>query len=155
MQSTSKEPLPTNKNDSLYFLWSKSTYTKQDFLERQAGQTEYQRKLSQGLVAKAEALVGTIQGQCVNSVEDFLSLPEDIIQGAARNLKTNSQIPDIGMIVKTNESEDNHVGVIIDMTLTEIRTYDSNIPLYFEIASTRWLDKSNPKILGYHDPQGE
>lgn len=106
-------------------------------------------------ITRAEHLAGTYQGSCVDAVEAFLGLPEDKIVGAARNYQTNTTTPTIGAIVKTNESDLGHLGVVLYITKTQIYIYESNaIDIDGDrqpdgIAGIRWLNIDDPVIQGY------
>lgn len=100
-------------------------------------------------IVKAESLRGTWQGSCVNAVEKFLDLPDNIIVGNAKNTPINSHIPEPGAIVRTSESKKyGHVGVVLYVTETQIYIYESNYG-WNNRAQTRWVDRAAPFIVGY------
>lgn len=75
--------------------------------------------LSKQLTAKAEALAGTRQGQCVVSVRQFLGVGRSEVQGWATNTKINSKVPEVGSIIIFWGSRWNkygHVGTVLFTT---------------------------------------
>lgn len=102
----------------------------------------------QELIAKAEKLKGTKQGQCVVAVRKFLGVGRDEIQGMAKYTKTNSESPEVGAIIKLNMSRYGHVGVVLDDTENTVTYYDSN-GQWTERAAIRTIDINDPRILGY------
>ena len=102
----------------------------------------------QALMEKALKLKGTWQGQCVVAARKFIDATRDDISGRARDLQVNSDIPEIGAIIKLNMSKVGHVGIVLDETETTIIYYDSN-GSWTQRASIREIKKDDPKILGY------
>jgi len=97
---------------------------------------------------RAEKLKGKWGGECVNFVEAFASLPENIIVGQAKNLETNLEKPQIGAIFEMKSGVDGHVGVVLNIRGDEMYIVDSNYG-YDEIIQTRWMSINDPNIIGY------
>jgi len=118
---------------------------RQERIEKEQLQLEEEKK---ALLTKAQKLKGTYQGQCVTAVRSFLNVTPDIISGAAKTLKTDSDTPEIGAIIKLNMSKYGHVGVVLDESETTITYYDSN-GSWTQRAAIRTIEKDDPRILGY------
>lgn len=101
------------------------------------------------LTKKAEKLRGTHQGQCTTAVRNFLGLGADEIQGLAKNNEPNSENPEVGSVIITDESKYGHVGVVLYFTDTTVTFYESNVPMGSEIAGIRTLQLNDPRIVGY------
>lgn len=105
---------------------------------------EYKNELN----SRAEKLKGSWQGQCVVAVRKFIGVSRSEIQGLAANLKTNSQTPEIGAIIKIETGYTDHVGVVIDYNNEFITYFDSNGD-WSERAAIRNIKTSDKKILGF------
>ncbi len=97
---------------------------------------------------RAKKLVGTIGGQCVIFVRNFTGATPEDVGGMARTVAINSQIPGIGFIIKTDESNAGHLGVIIGINGDELTVVDSNYG-WDGIIRIRKINIQDSKILGY------
>lgn len=100
------------------------------------------------LISQANALRRTTQGQCVSAIRNFLGVGRDQVSGIAKNLIINSEIPQIGAIIKLDMSRNGHIGVIIDINKEVITYYDSNGNLN-EKADVRIIKVDDIRVLGY------
>lgn len=101
------------------------------------------------LTKKAEKLVGTYGGACVSFARVFTGAAQDVVGGMARNVATNTTTPDVGEIVKTDESSAGHLEVIIAIDQSGNWTVvDSNYHLD-GIVHIRSVRADSPKILGF------
>lgn len=111
----------------------------------------YKNELNQ----KAQKLKGKWQGQCVVAVRKFIwgqeadsDFARSQIKGLAAHLKTNTQTPEIGAIIKLETGYTDHVGVVLDYNDQYITYYDSNGD-WTERAAIRSIKTSDQKILGF------
>jgi hypothetical protein len=104
------------------------------------------------LEKKAKGYVGRRGFQCVTFVRKFLDTTTDIVPSMAKHTKTNSQTPEIGAIIVTNESKYGHVGAVIDYTDDWVKIVESNVPLGSELVGIRTLKINDKKIIGYALP---
>jgi len=118
-------------------------------IEYLTNETSEQQYYSWRLTEKAKRLVGTKQGQCTVAVRNFLGLGSDQIKGLAKNNESNSDTPEVGAVIITNESKWGHVGVVLSFTDTEVIIYESNVPLGSERAGIRTLQLNDDRIIGY------
>jgi len=95
---------------------------------------------------RAEQLVGRYGGQCIIFARFFTG--RDEVAGMAKNLQTNSNTASIGAIVKTRESADGHVAVVLDIQNEAIYVVESNYNLTGRIT-TRWLELGDKNIIDY------
>lgn len=100
------------------------------------------------LTQKAEKLVGTYGGACVSFARNFTGATPDVVGGMARNVPTNTTTPDIGEIIKTDESPAGHLGVVIAIDGDTLTVVDSNYH-WDNIIHIRIINLNDPKILGY------
>ena len=100
------------------------------------------------LYSKATELVGKYGGQCVTFARDFTNATPKVISGMAKNVQTNTTTPEIGEIIKTDESSAGHVGVIIAVNGSTLTVVDSNYG-WDERVKIRTINTNNPKIMGY------
>lgn len=100
------------------------------------------------LTQRAEKLVGKHGGQCVTFARDFLDATPADVGGVAREVKTNTTTPEVGEIVKTDESKAGHLAVIIAQDGDTLTLVDSNYDLD-QIIHIRTININDPKILGY------
>lgn len=82
-------------------------------------------------------------------VRAFLGLGQDEVPSLAKNLKTNSLTPEVGAVIKLNESPLGHVAVVLSFTNTEVTIGESNVPMGSERIGIRTLKINDPRILGY------
>ena len=68
------------------------------------------------LQSKSRQLVGLWGGQCVAFAKRFTGYTGDKISGQAKNTEINSDVPQLGAIVRTSESQAGHVAVVIEIT---------------------------------------
>lgn len=69
--------------------------------------------------------------------------------GAAKNYPTNSDTPQIGGFVKTDESSLGHLAVVIGVTSDSIKIEESN---YLKTSlDQRTIKLDDPRIVGYID----
>ena len=100
-------------------------------------------------IKRAEKLNGTWQGQCVMAVRKFLNIGrESGVAGMAKNTPINSNQPEAGAIVKLDQSKYGHLAVVLKVADNQIYIYESNYN-WTERARTKWIDKDDPKIMGY------
>lgn len=130
------------KYEELKIAWEQQKVREEN--ERQA--TEHRR--SQELIAKAKALEGRRIGQCVIGVRVFLAVGPDKISGLAKNTKTNSAKPVVGAIIVTRESWAGHVGVVLAVVGNQALIFETNYR-WTGRASMRWVNLSDPRIVGY------
>ena len=100
------------------------------------------------LIQRAKKLKGTTQGSCVTFARNFLRLSGDEIKGVAKNLRTNSETPEVGAIGKTNESRYGHLFVIIGIEGENLTIVDSNYGWDNKVR-IRQLSTQDRRILGY------
>ena len=115
-----------------------------NFILKSTRESEYRASLAW----RAEKSVGKKGNQCVQFVRSFLGASE--ISGMARNTKTNSQTPEIGSVIKTNESSKGHIGVVIKIEDKTLWIVESNVPLGSERIGIRKFKLDDPRILGYY-----
>lgn len=119
-----------------------------DFIE----QTDFQQAWDKyELQQQAKKLKGQWGGQCVIFVRNFLNTTKAVVPSVAKKTQTDSQSPQIGDIIKTNESVYGHVAIVIDYTDTTVTILESNVPMGSERIGTRTLPLTSPKILGYKE----
>lgn len=87
---------------------------------------------------------------CLEFVQaKILSAPRGIEY--AKNLITNSDLPAIGAVIKTNESWAGHVGIVVDYDIDTVTLEEYNF--ISNAYSIRTLTRDDSKILGYwHSP---
>lgn len=100
------------------------------------------------LTKKAEKLVGKYGGACVTFARNFTGATPDVVSGMARNVETNTTTPEVGEIVKTNESSAGHLEVIIGIDGDNLTIVDSNYG-WDNLIRIRIINAQDPKILGY------
>ncbi len=100
------------------------------------------------LTQKAKKLVGRYGGQCVTFARNFTQASSTIVSGVAKNVQTNTTTPEIGAIVKTNESRFGHLAVLISMDGNTGTVVDSNYG-WNGIIRIREIQLDDPKIVGY------
>lgn len=112
-------------------------------------QTEKQNELKASLITKAKKLVGTRQGQCIVAARNFIGAAHADLSGAARDVKINSLVPELGAIVKlATKHKNGHVAVVIDFDADSILVFESNYAGP-ERASIREVSRTSGEILGY------
>lgn len=134
-KSQSNKVEPKDSYESQLLAYKQSVFFKNPELEKQAYD-----------IARAEKLIGTKQGQCIVAARNFTGRAD--IRGQASRLPVNSEQPQVGAIVKLNESKSGHVGVVLYIRGEEIYIYESNYN-FSEQAGTRWLSINNSAIVGY------
>ncbi len=98
---------------------------------------------------KAEKLKGKYGGPCVTFARNFTGADKADVGGMARNVQTNTTTPEVGEIVKTNESKFGHLAVIIDIKEDgSIVVVESNYH-WNGIIGIREIHKDSPVIVGY------
>jgi len=100
------------------------------------------------LTQKAEKLKGKYGGQCVTFARNFTGASPEDVSGMARNVKTNTTTPELGAIVKTDESKAGHLQVIIGIDGENLTVVDSNYG-WDGIIRIRIINAYDSKILGY------
>ncbi len=100
------------------------------------------------LTKKANQIKGTYGGQCVTFARNFTGMPPELVSGIAKNIPTNSQTPEIGAIIKTNESKYGHLAVIIGIEGENLTLVESNYS-WDSHVSVRVINASDKRILGY------
>ena len=129
----------------------KLSETSQQVQQEAIEQQDYEdsiRKLSIELTQRAETLRGTFQGQCVVGARNFLGVGRDVLQGMAKNTKTNSKDPEVGSIIKLGMSRYGHVGVVLYTTEAEVFYYDSNGD-WRQRGAIRQIKINDKRIKGY------
>jgi hypothetical protein len=123
-------------------------YHEQTLIRKENEKQREENRLSQELVARANALKGRKGGQCVVFVRQFTGVARSQVAGMAKFVKTNSSAPQIGSIVKTKESRYGHVAVVVAITEEQILVVESNYS-WNQRISMRWISKQSSKIVGY------
>lgn len=97
---------------------------------------------------EAYKLRGQKIGQCIFGVRRLLGIGRAQISGIAKYIPTNSDEPRIGAVIKTSESDDGHVGVVLSFTESRIVVAESNYK-GDERFGIREISRQNPQIEGY------
>ena len=105
-------------------------------------------KKSLELTTKAKRLVGKYGGSCVTFARNFSGATPDVVGGMAIKVRTNTTTPEVGEIIKTNESPYGHLGIIIAIDDDTLTVVDSNYG-WDGIIHIRTINIQNPIILGY------
>ena len=100
------------------------------------------------LTQKANKLVGKYGGQCVTFARNYTKATPEIVVGMAKKVSTNTTTPEIGAIVKTNESKFGHLAVVIAITDETETVVESNYH-WNEVISIRQISLTDPRIVGY------
>lgn len=100
------------------------------------------------LTQRAKKLVGTYGGPCVTFARNFTQASPDVVSGMAKNVQTNTTTPEIGAIVKTNESRFGHLAVVISDDGDTETVVESNYH-WNGIIDIREIPVDDPRILGY------
>jgi hypothetical protein len=100
------------------------------------------------LTVAADKLQGKYGGQCVTFAREFTGATPDVVGGLARNVQTSTTTPEIGAIVKTDESRFGHLAVVIGMDGDTLTVVESNYH-WNERIDIRELPATDPKIVGY------
>lgn len=100
------------------------------------------------LTEKANQLKGKYGGQCVTFARKFAEMPAELVSGTAKYVPTNSQTPELGAIIKTNESKYGHLAVVIGIEGENLTLVESNYAWSGQI-SVRVINASDKRILGY------
>lgn len=129
------------------------TYYEQQLKSEQAEKAEEARNLAeQELVKRAEALVGTRGGSCVDFAKDFKGVPRRIRwtkDGLARTIRVDTHTPVVGALILTRESGSGHVGLVLPPTREGYtRILDSNYKK--NTVTIREIPTSSPIIRGYN-----
>jgi hypothetical protein len=107
---------------------------------------EMQEALSSKLLNQASDLQGRFGGECVIFARNFLD--DSSIKGYARNIKPNSNLPQIGSVILLKMSSLGHVGVILYFDDNVITYIDSNGDFKKKIA-IRTIRVNDKRIKGY------
>lgn len=78
-----------------------------------------------------------------------------LVKGTAKTVPTNSEVPMIGAIVKTNESKYGHVAVVEDIKDGYIILSEANVPYSKSggpVVTGRKIAINSKKIVGYLIP---
>ncbi len=97
---------------------------------------------------EADKLKGKYGGACVTFARNFTQATPDVVGGMARNVATNTTTPEIGAIVKTNESRFGHLAVVIGLTDDTETVVESNYH-WNGVIGIREISLTDPKIVGY------
>jgi len=89
-------------------------------------------------------VIGRDNRQCVTYARAKTGKP---VYGLARLNPTNSAYPQVGAVVKTNESKSGHLAVVVAETYSTITIREANYRHGFE--TERVLLKTDGRILGY------
>lgn len=100
------------------------------------------------LSQKAKKLVGKYGGACVTFARNFTQSSSDVVSGMAKNVTTNTTTPEIGAIVKTNESRFGHLAVVIGFDDNSAVVVESNYH-WNGVIGIREIQLDDPKIVGY------
>lgn len=100
------------------------------------------------LTKKAQKEVGRYGGACVTFARIFTGAAPDVVGGMARNVQVSTTTPEIGEIVKTNESRFGHLAVVIGIDDDNLTVVESNYR-WDGIIDIRALPATDPKIVGY------
>ncbi len=100
------------------------------------------------LTEKAKQLKGKYGGACVTFARNFTKATVKDVSGMAKNVPTNSTTPEVGEIVKTNESIYGHLAVIISVDEDSFTVVESNWH-WNGIIGMRVIDNDDPRIVGY------
>ena len=100
------------------------------------------------LQQKAKKLVGKYGGACVTFARNFTESSTDTVSGMAKNVATNTTTPEIGAIVKTNESRFGHLAVVIGLTDDTATVVEANYH-WNGVIGIREIPLDDPKIVGY------
>ena len=120
------------------------------YIQAEPSNTEEVSRLYQSwlLTNKAKKLKGKYGGPCVTFARNFTGASMDDVSGIANKVKTNSITPEIGEIVKTNESFAGHLQVIISIDGDILTVIDSNYE-WDGVIRIRTINANDDKILGY------
>lgn len=100
------------------------------------------------LAEKAKKLKGKYGGQCVVFARNFVKSAPGTIKGMAKNVPTNSDIPTVGAIIKTNESKYGHLAVVIAINNGTLTLIESNYNWNQRIG-IREISVTDSRIKGY------
>jgi hypothetical protein len=100
------------------------------------------------LTQRAKKLVGSYGGPCVTFARNFTKASPEDVSGMARNVSTNTTTPEVGEIVKTNESRFGHLAVLISMSGNTGQVVEANYN-WNGIIDIREIKFDDPKIVGY------
>lgn len=100
------------------------------------------------LTEKAKKLVGKYGGPCVTFARVFTQATPDVVGGMARAVKTNTTTPEIGAIIKTNESSYGHLAVVIGIDEETVTVVEANYH-WNGIIDIREIGVDDPRIMGY------
>lgn len=122
------------------------------YLDQAKKSVIYKDERTAELLYRARQLEGTYGGSCVQFARYFTGMGK--ISGQARNLKTNSEHPEIESILKTSESIPGHLAVVLYVRDNSIYVEESNYN-WNGIISTRWLSLTDPLIEGFYIEGGD
>ncbi|MGH7249410.1 MAG: CHAP domain-containing protein [Minisyncoccia bacterium] len=100
------------------------------------------------LTQQAEKLKGRYGGPCVTFARNFTKATPADVSGMAKNVPTNTTTPEVGEIVKTNESHFGHLAVVIEMDEDSLTVVESNYH-WNGVIGIRQISLTDPNIIGY------
>lgn len=103
------------------------------------------------LVDVVKELHGTVGGQCVTFIQTLFKsyYTDPDFRGLARNIKPNSDVPEVGSAVLTMESKKGHVALIVAIEGNDLILAESNYSRDEVVSVGRKLSIESKYIVGY------